>query len=48
MMGQPLPDKFRLEARLDSDGDAATKTPTDPTASQNDVAPGAAVKLALK
>jgi cytochrome c-type biogenesis protein CcmH len=48
MMGQPLPDKFRLEARLDSDGDAATKPPTDPSAIQNDVAPGTAVKLALK
>lgn len=48
MMGQPLPDKFRLEARLDSDGDAATKPPTDPSATQNDVAPGTAVKLALK
>ncbi|MGZ8709982.1 MAG: c-type cytochrome biogenesis protein CcmI/CycH, partial [Thermoanaerobaculia bacterium] len=48
MMGQPLPDKFRLEARLDSDGDAATKPPTDPSAIQNDVAPGTTVKLALK
>ncbi|HEX6101358.1 MAG TPA: tetratricopeptide repeat protein [Thermoanaerobaculia bacterium] len=48
MMGQPLPDKFRLEARLDSDGDAATKPPTDPSAMQNDVVPGASVKLALK
>jgi cytochrome c-type biogenesis protein CcmH len=48
MMGQPLPDKFRLEARLDSDGDAATKLPTDPSAMQADVAPGATVKLALK
>lgn len=48
MMGQPLPDKFRLEARLDSDGDAATKPPTDPSAMQNDVAPGTSVKLALK
>lgn len=48
MMGQPLPDKFRLEARLDSDGDAATKPPTDPSAMQNDVTPGAVVKLALK
>ena len=38
----------RLEARLDSDGDAATKPPTDPSASQNDVTPGAVVKLALK
>jgi len=48
MMGQPLPAKFRLEARLDSDGDAATKPPTDPAAMQNDVVPGATVKLALK
>jgi hypothetical protein len=48
MMGQPLPDKFRLEARLDSDGDAATKPPTDPSAMQNDVAVGTTVKLALK
>jgi tetratricopeptide (TPR) repeat protein len=48
MMGQPLPAKFRLEARLDSDGDAATKPPTDPAAMLNDVAPGATVKLTLK
>ena len=48
MMGQPLPAKFRLEARLDSDGDAATKPPTDPSAMQNDVVPGATVRLALK
>lgn len=48
MMGQPLPDRFRLEARLDSDGDAATKPPTDPSAMQNDVAVGTTVKLALK
>jgi tetratricopeptide (TPR) repeat protein len=48
MMGQPLPAKFRLEARLDSDGDAATKLPTDPTALQNDVTPGTSVTLALK
>ncbi|HEY0142924.1 MAG TPA: tetratricopeptide repeat protein [Thermoanaerobaculia bacterium] len=48
MMGQPLPDKFRLEARLDSDGDAASKSPNDPTASQENVAPGSSVTLALK
>ena len=48
MMGQPLPDSFRLEARLDSDGDAATKRPTDPSAMQDGVAPGANVRLALK
>lgn len=48
MMGQPLPDKFRLEARLDSDGDAMTKPPTDPTAMQAEVVVGSNVKLALK
>ena len=48
MMGQPLPDTFRLEARLDSDGDAATKPPTDPKATQDGVAVGSSVKLALK
>jgi hypothetical protein len=48
MMGQPLPAKFRLEARLDSDGDASTKPPTDPAGMLNDVVPGANVKLALK
>ncbi len=48
MMGQPLPDSFRLEARLDSDGDAATKPPTDPAAMKEGVAPGTMVTLALK
>lgn len=48
MMGQPLPANFRLEARLDADGDPMTKPPTDPSAMQNGVAPGASVRLALK
>jgi tetratricopeptide (TPR) repeat protein len=48
MMGQPLPDLFRLEARLDSDGDAATKPATDPAAVQDRVAVGASVQMALK
>ncbi len=48
MMGQPLPESFRLEARLDSDGDAATKPPTDPSAVQDNVAPGAVLRLALR
>ncbi|HEV7769007.1 MAG TPA: tetratricopeptide repeat protein [Thermoanaerobaculia bacterium] len=48
MMGQPLPPTFRLEARLDGDGDPMTKPPTDPTAMQDGVAPGASVRLALK
>jgi cytochrome c-type biogenesis protein CcmH len=48
MMGQQLPDHFRLEARLDSDGDPLTKPPSDPSAALDNVAPGAVVTLALK
>lgn len=48
MMGQPFPNTFRLEARLDSDGNATTKPPTDPSAMQDGVGPGAVVTLALK
>jgi hypothetical protein len=48
MMGQPLPPTFRLEARLDSDGDAMTRVPTDPSAVQEGVSVGQAVSLALK
>lgn len=48
MMGQPFPANFRLEARLDADGNAMTKTPNDPTAMQDGVKPGATVRLALK
>lgn len=48
MMGQQLPDTFRLEARLDSDGNAATKLPTDPTALLEGVAVGSNVRLALR
>jgi tetratricopeptide (TPR) repeat protein len=48
MMGQSLPSSFRLEARLDGDGDPMTKPPTDPSAMQEGVAPGASVRLALK
>ena len=48
MMGQQLPDQFRLEARLDSDGDPMTRPATDPAAAQNDVSVGQSVILALK
>jgi tetratricopeptide (TPR) repeat protein len=48
MMGQPLPASVRLEARLDSDGNATTKPPTDPTAAQDNVAAGSSVALVLK
>jgi cytochrome c-type biogenesis protein CcmH len=48
MMGQPLPPSMRLEARIDSDGNAMTKSPTDLTAAQDNVAAGATVTLALR
>ncbi|MEA2164558.1 MAG: cytochrome c-type biosis protein CcmH [Thermoanaerobaculia bacterium] len=49
MMGQPLPSSVRIEARLDSDGDAMTKNPSDPHAVQDGVATnGAKVGLVLK
>ncbi|HYI08610.1 MAG TPA: tetratricopeptide repeat protein [Thermoanaerobaculia bacterium] len=48
MMGQPLPVTFRLEARLDRDGDPMTRPATDPAAAQNEVSTGMAVRLALK
>lgn len=48
MLGQPLPASFRVEARLDSDGNATTKPATDPSGFQDGVSPGAAVTLSLK
>src|SRR3954454_3580810 len=49
MMGQPLPATVRIEARLDSDGDAMTKNPSDPHAIQDGVATnGTKVSLALQ
>lgn len=48
MMGQPLPASMRIEARLDADGDAATRSPTDPSAFQDGVKTGSTLKLALK
>ena len=48
MMGAPLPPKVRIEARLDSDNDAATKNPSDPVAMADGVATGSAVTMALK
>ena len=49
MMGQPLPASIRIEARLDSDGDAMTKNPSDPHAIQDGVATnGGKVGLVLK
>ena len=48
MMGQPLPPRVRLEARLDADGNAMTKDPSDPVAVQDGVALGSTVRLHLK
>ena len=48
MMGQPLPQKMRVEARLDADGNVMTKDPADPKASQDNVALGASVTLTLR
>ncbi|HSY47797.1 MAG TPA: tetratricopeptide repeat protein [Thermoanaerobaculia bacterium] len=49
MMGQPLPLSVTVEARLDSDGNAMTKDPSDPHASQSGVATnGTKVALVLK
>jgi len=47
--GQPLPASIRIEARLDSDGDAMTKNPSDPHAMQDGVSTnGTKVALVLK
>jgi len=35
MMGQPLPPRVRLEARVDSDGNPLTKNPSDPVVVQD-------------
>ena len=45
MMGQPLPPKMHIEARIDSDGDAMTKDPKDPTASADNVVTGSTTTL---
>jgi tetratricopeptide (TPR) repeat protein len=49
MMGQPLPDKLRLEARLDADGDPLSRGATDFAARLDDVPVGRVdLKLVLK
>jgi tetratricopeptide (TPR) repeat protein len=48
MMGQKLPQNLRVEARLDSDGNVATRNPTDPKAVLDGVAMGSAIRLALQ
>lgn len=48
MMGQPLPPRVRLEARIDSDGNAMTKDPKDPVAVADNVAAGSTTTLTLR
>jgi cytochrome c-type biogenesis protein CcmH len=48
MMGKPLPPMVSIEARLDSDGDAMTRTPGDPRAFADGVASGAKISMLLK
>jgi hypothetical protein len=49
MMGQALPARVRLEARVDTDGDPITRDPTDPVASADDVPIGTTgVRLVLR
>lgn len=47
MMGATLPEKVRIEARLDSDGDAGTNDPADLRAFADGVKTGASVELRL-
>jgi len=47
MMGQPLPPKVRLEARIDSDGNPLTRDPNDPVAVKDGVALGQSARLVL-
>jgi hypothetical protein len=48
MMGQPLPAKMRIEARIDSDGNPMTKDPRDPSGWADGVALGQSISLTLK
>jgi hypothetical protein len=49
MAGEPLPDPLRIEARVDSDGNAMTRDPGDPTAVEDGVRRGATgLRLVLR
>jgi tetratricopeptide (TPR) repeat protein len=48
MLGQPLPPKVRIEARVDSDGNPLTRDPTDPSAVMDGVALGSSIRLVLR
>ena len=47
-MGQPLPARARVEARVDADGNPLTRTASDPSARQDDVTPGMRLRLVLQ
>jgi tetratricopeptide (TPR) repeat protein len=49
MMGQPLPGRARVEARVDSDGDPITRVESDPSARLDDVPAGSSgLRLVLR
>jgi tetratricopeptide (TPR) repeat protein len=48
MMGQQLPAKLRIDARIDSHGNPMIHDPNDPAAAQDGVASGGTVTLTLK
>ena len=48
MMGQPLPEHARIEARVDADGDPLTRGPGDPSARLDDVTAGTRLRLVLQ
>jgi tetratricopeptide (TPR) repeat protein len=48
MMGQQLPPRVRIEARVNSSGDPLTKSPEDLSAAQDGVALGSTVSLSLR
>lgn len=48
MMGQPLPAKMHIEARIDSDGNPMTRDPKDPAGSADNVGLGQSISLTLK
>jgi Flp pilus assembly protein TadD len=48
MMGQPLPAKMRIDARVDTHGNPMVHDPNDPAAAQDGVASGGSITLTLK
>ncbi|HEY6138530.1 MAG TPA: tetratricopeptide repeat protein, partial [Thermoanaerobaculia bacterium] len=48
MMGQPLPAKMRIDARIDTHGNPMVRDPNDPAAAQDGVASGGSITLTLK